>query len=970
MGLLHSTSEEKNPDQRRTRTVSVQSTSPPSSPSEEGAELTADSLGAHRISSVFSHLRRQKKDRNPPPIDESLGIDGVSSDLSRLPPIRQLSRSSRRLVRRFSSSPTCDDSISPPGVSSSGRQCLQFGDQLLLVVWYGYRLIDHNVVELNNVHRQIITIRKEHEVRKLNLKAKHEEKMRQAQIQFLWLLSASPKECSCLLRMALTLALRRSSKVFLFMFLPLEIRLDFSDEDESWHKEGGVPRLIVIVPDLWIRKGETNRGLQNLDKEGGGKVYGQFDLIDLSSKYEGNSKSGFKRSYRDQDTGYLRNLRQTGRFPQSEAPMRYAIDTRGLKNINTQEMGQNLDEQQKLMLDAFRSGKSEETNQISDSTARKALSFEGNISGTAMEGLGGTDVASGIAGASVGEEDPKALKEKLLPERHEESEGEKIEEMEGLSEEIDSELTGDVALTETGEQDGSEHVGDEVFAEADFDVEEDDQLMETETQEVLIESEGKERGRANKKKQGKVNGAAMGGSLKKRLVQSVVSPRKKHTVKKGSKVGEKDALPPEKAPCNGMFLFWTRHFAITIFIEIIKEHQLLQIVMKHLNWRNGYWLVLSCIKNMLSPVEYQVCTCLYCPDDSFFAGLLCSFELRWKSFFQGQMRLVSCGGIYIYMAKSHTEHRALVSWPMGLSGDHWCYITREMNGSSWSCWIRLFATEFIEIVKVFQPFKAVMESFNWCTVFWLVLSCAKNRSLLGDYHLFCFSWRFGVCLSSDGILLDMCHCVFLSIWIHWWFTTSYCPGAYLADGGWHLRKRMEDMALHSFCKTYTNPYMGHQSMEWSIYGSYDLRKDNLNYAKHYISVVLWRRDLKNLQMQIKCLDDRKTLSAYILVCRVTASVKIKHFYDLCVEIRSSKDKICWVMGMHCFLFLDFGPFVSNDVEILGSLSMLGVWSQMFLQCIWFVIIFLNVWNFGDYMMPLCQSLTAEVVAMFFKRSDK
>lgn len=40
--------------------------------------------------------------------------------------------------------------------------------------------------------------------------------------------------------------------------------------------------LIVIVQDLWIRKGETNRGLQNLDKEGGGKVYGQFDLIDLS----------------------------------------------------------------------------------------------------------------------------------------------------------------------------------------------------------------------------------------------------------------------------------------------------------------------------------------------------------------------------------------------------------------------------------------------------------------------------------------------------------------------------------------------------------------------------------------------------------------------------------------------------------------------------------------------------------------
>lgn len=277
-----------------------------------------------------------------------------------------------------------------------------------------------------------------------------------------------------------------------------------------------------------------------------------------NSKYEGNSKSGFKRSYRDQDGGYSRNLRQTGRFPPSEAPMRYAMDTRGLKNLNAQEMGQNLDEQQKLMLDAFRSGKSEETNKISASTARKALTFEGNISGTAMEGLGGTDVASGIEGASVGEEDPKAVEEKLLPDRHgadkqkdfnkEESEGEKIEEMEGLSEEIYSELTGDAALTETGEQDGSEHVGDEVFAEADFDMEEDDQLMETETQEVLIAAEGKERGGGNKKKQGKVNGAAMGGSLKKRLVQSVVSPRKKHSVKHGSKVGEKGALPPKKTP--------------------------------------------------------------------------------------------------------------------------------------------------------------------------------------------------------------------------------------------------------------------------------------------------------------------------------------------------------------------------------------------------------------------------------------
>ena len=64
---------------------------------------------------------------------------------------------------------------------------------------------------------------------------------------------------------------------------------------------------------------------------------------------------------------------------------------------------------------------------------------------------------------------------------------------------------------------------------------------------------------------------------------------------------------------------------------------------------------------------------------------------------------------------------------------------------------------------------------------------------------------------------------------------------------WHCIASVKHIRIH---------IMGHQSMEWSIYGSYDLRKDT--YAKHYISVVLWRRDLKNLQMQIRCLDDRKT----------------------------------------------------------------------------------------------------------------
>lgn len=84
-----------------------------------------------------------------------------------------------------------------------------------------------------------------------------------------------------------------------------------------------------------------------------------------------------------------------------------------------------------------------------------------------------------------------------------------------------------------------------ILTEADLDVEEEDQLMETETQEAANVNEGKER-QANKKKLGTASGAVMGGTLKKRLVQSVVSPRKKHTAKQGSRMGEKGILPQRR----------------------------------------------------------------------------------------------------------------------------------------------------------------------------------------------------------------------------------------------------------------------------------------------------------------------------------------------------------------------------------------------------------------------------------------
>ncbi|KAL0773241.1 hypothetical protein Bca101_038392 [Brassica carinata] len=127
----------------------------------------------------------------------------------------------------------------------------------------------------------------------------------------------------------------------------------------------------------------------------------------------------------------------------------------------------------------------------------------------------------------------------------EKREGEKIGGVEDMPEGTELELPEDAVFTEAAEQDGANQLGDVVLEEAGFDVE-DDQVMETEIQEVANVTEGKER-HAIKKKLGKASGAAMGGTLKKRLVQSVVSPRKKHTAKQGSKMGEKGILPPRKA---------------------------------------------------------------------------------------------------------------------------------------------------------------------------------------------------------------------------------------------------------------------------------------------------------------------------------------------------------------------------------------------------------------------------------------
>ncbi|WZZ08614.1 hypothetical protein YC2023_094535 [Brassica napus] len=251
-----------------------------------------------------------------------------------------------------------------------------------------------------------------------------------------------------------------------------------------------------------------------------------------NNSYDGFKKPGFKRSYGDQDGAQSRNMRQSGRLSHTEAPAGYAMATSGLSKLDSQDVGQHLDHQQKLMMDAFRSGKSGERNQSSVSKSRKALTFEGNSSGMALKGLEAVVEAKMVGGDM---------------EREGKEEGEK----EGLIEEVETEgvvleLTEDVASTEGVEEGGADQLGDVIPTEEDFDVEEENQLMETESQEVRMVNEGKECP-VNRKKLGKTSGAVMGGTLKKRLVQSIVSPRKKHTAKQGSKMGEKGALPPKKA---------------------------------------------------------------------------------------------------------------------------------------------------------------------------------------------------------------------------------------------------------------------------------------------------------------------------------------------------------------------------------------------------------------------------------------
>ncbi|KAG2293090.1 hypothetical protein Bca52824_039759 [Brassica carinata] len=183
---------------------------------------------------------------------------------------------------------------------------------------------------------------------------------------------------------------------------------------------------------------------------------------------------------RDQNGDFSRNLRQPIHLLPKKTSKRYAMDSRGINDLNTQDIGQHLDENQKLMLDAFRSGKSGEKGQISVSKTRKSLTFEDNSSAIAVEDL-------------------KSAEDTL----HKEADVPKEADIKETSDHVQLGLT-----------------------DADLDMEEDDQLEENDTYEVMETYEGKGH-QATKKKLVKAGGVFMGGTTKKRIVQSLFSPKKK-----------------------------------------------------------------------------------------------------------------------------------------------------------------------------------------------------------------------------------------------------------------------------------------------------------------------------------------------------------------------------------------------------------------------------------------------------------
>ncbi|XP_022544526.2 uncharacterized protein LOC111199242 [Brassica napus] len=290
---------------------------------------------------------------------------------------------------------------------------------------------------------------------------------------------------------------------------------------------------------------------------------GKQDVKGKGIAYEGGrqggvAKSGPGRRYRENGRPTARYVRQAGYLPPHELNDSYVMATSGINGLRNQEVGGHLDTQQKLMLEAFKSGAKGE---VSESKARKALLFEseGHEEGLAVTS-GGDPVEtvqrreevmekSGFSKEVATAETEGMEGNNFVECSNAEQEGMQVLEMGNKEEVVSSEMVAgldeeDGHLEYEMMEDGVDDVSSEREASGDLN------SMDVVEASPVAESEdlvGEKEHQVPKKKNGKITAAAMGGNAKKRLVQSLVSPRKKAMAKQGSKAGDKGQVPTRKA---------------------------------------------------------------------------------------------------------------------------------------------------------------------------------------------------------------------------------------------------------------------------------------------------------------------------------------------------------------------------------------------------------------------------------------
>lgn len=214
----------------------------------------------------------------------------------------------------------------------------------------------------------------------------------------------------------------------------------------------------------------------------------------------------------------------------------------------SEDLGQHLDNAQKLMLEAFNkvrtsplleNRKRGHAPQESASKARKELRFEEENQEMTKEvtpseqAQGSEQAAEGVSVEATtldGVTTTNDNEELVLP-----TEQKHIAEEEGQEGPMDSDV-----LMDSIESDTLENEDDDIQEEA---MEEEEDQVDALEQDIMEQKQEGTQDKIGQKKGSKAGGSAFGGSTKMRSAQNMLSPRKKQTPKTPGKGGDK---PPKK----------------------------------------------------------------------------------------------------------------------------------------------------------------------------------------------------------------------------------------------------------------------------------------------------------------------------------------------------------------------------------------------------------------------------------------